>query len=163
MYCTFTDSKLFRSLSHCCIIFNNIICNLNCSLFDIFFQKNKPLVHIFYNVCKRFFAYSNLTIFQIKQKKPQLFSRDYLIFLATIIKRWFQSFDLHSHCSTNSFVCNFLSSSVGFNPCNCFFPTRLCLLLSFPTFSRLSIPQLSLLPFLFLTPAVSAFFRPLQF
>ena len=81
----------------------------------------------------------------------------------TILKRWLQSFDLHSLCSTNRLVCNFLSSSVGFNPCNCFFPTRLCLLLSFLTFSRLSIPQLSLLPFLFLTSAVSAFFRPLQF
>ena len=73
------------------------------------------------------------------------------------------SLSTSTHCSTNRFVCNFLSSSVGFNPCNCFFPTHLCLPLSFPTFSRLSIPQLSLLPFLFLTSAVSAFFRPLQF
>ena len=84
-------------------------------------------------------------------------------FISTIIKRWFPSFDFHSHCSTNRFVCNFLSSSAGFNLCSCFFPTHPCLLLSFPTFSGLSIPRLTPLPFLFLTSAVSAFFRLLQF
>ena len=41
-----------------------------------------------------------------------------------------------------SFVCNFLSSSAGFNLCSCFFPAHPCLPLSFPTFSRPSIPRL---------------------
>ena len=108
MYRTFIDSKLFCSLSHCCIIFNNIICNLNRSLFDIIFQKNKPLVHIFYNVCGRFFAYSNLTIFNIKQKKPRLFSQDHTIFFHFIIKRWFPSFDFHSLLN------EFVSSAISF-------------------------------------------------
>ena len=75
------------------------------------------------------------------KKKPRLFSRDTLSF-PTIIKRWFQSFDFHTHCLTNRFVCNFLSSSAGFNLCSCFFPTHPCLQLSFPTFSRPSIPRL---------------------
>ena len=101
-------------------------------------------------------------MFPNKTKKAPTFQSRHTLF-PTIIKRWFQSFDLHTHCSTNRFVCNFLSSSVGFNPCNCFFPTHPCLLLSFPTFSRPSIPRLTSLPVHFLTPAVSAFFRPLQF
>ena len=62
-----------------------------------------------------------------------------------------------------SFVCNFLSSSVGFNLCSCFFPTHPCLPLSFPTSLGRPFHGLSPLPFRFLTPAVSAFFRPLQF
>ena len=41
-----------------------------------------------------------------------------------------------------SFVCNFLSSSAGFNLCSCFSPAHPCLPLSFPTFSRPSIPRL---------------------
>ena len=40
------------------------------------------------------------------------------------------------------FVCNFLSSSAGFNLCSCFSPAHPCLPLSFPTFSRPSIPRL---------------------
>ena len=43
------------------------------------------------------------------------------------IKRWFRSFDLHTRSLTNRFVCNFLSSSAGFNLCSCFFPARPCL------------------------------------
>ena len=104
-----------------------------------------------------------ITVF-LKQKKPRLFSRDHsVLFTSTTIKRWFQSFDFHSHCLTNRFVCNFLSSSAGFNLCSCFFPVHLCLLLSLLTFSRPSIPRFSSFPFRFLTPAVSAFFRPPQF
>ena len=80
---------------------------------------------------------------QITQKKPRLFSRDYpILFISTTIKRWFPSFDFHTHCLTNRFVCNFLSSSAGFNLCSCFFPAHPCLLLSFPTFSGPSIPRL---------------------
>ena len=40
------------------------------------------------------------------------------------------------------FVCNFLSSSAGFNLCSCFFPAHPCLPLALPTFSRPSIPRL---------------------
>ena len=80
---------------------------------------------------------------RIKQKSPDFSVETASPFLYPLfIKRWFQPFDLHTHCLTNRFVCNFLSSSVGFNPCNCFFPTHLRLLLSFPTFSRPSIPRL---------------------
>ena len=67
-----------------------------------------------------------------------------------------------------SFVCNFLSSSAGFNLCSCFFPAHLFPFRStfrfrFPSFSRPSVPRFYPLPFRFLTPAVFAFFRPLQF
>ena len=63
-----------------------------------------------------------------KTKKPRLFSRDCSsICVPLFIKRWFQSCDLHTHCLTNRFVCNFLSSSAGFNLCSCFFPARPCL------------------------------------
>ena len=85
------------------------------------------------------------------------------LFLSTIIKRWFQSFDFHSHCSTNLFRLQFPFVFRRLQSLQLLLPTRLCLPLSFPTFSRLSIPQLSLLPFFFLTSAVSTFFRPPQF
>ena len=67
-----------------------------------------------------------------------------------------------------SFVCNFLSSSAGFNLCSCFFPAHLFPFRStfrfcFPSFSRPSVPRFYPFPFRFLTPAVFAFFRPLQF
>ena len=100
---------------------------------------------------------------RIKQKAPTFQSR-LLCFFPLFIKRWFQSFDLHTLCLTNRFVCNFLSSSAGFNLCSCFFPAHPCLPLSLPTFSG---PDLHTAcrryPVSFLTPAVFAFFRPLQF
>ena len=96
-------------------------------------------------------------------KKPRLFSRDYFCFFPLIIKRWFRSCDLHSRSLTNRFVCNFLSSSASLNLCSCFF--WLTLVFRFPF--RLSLGfrfhGLAPLPLLFLTPAVFAFFRPLQF
>ena len=75
------------------------------------------------------------------------------------IKRWFPSFDLHTHCLTNRFVCNFLSSSASLNLCSCFF----WLALVFRPSLGFHFHGLSPLPLLFLTPAVFAFFRPLQF
>ena len=57
------------------------------------------------------------------------------------------SLSTSTHYLTNKFVCNFLSSSTGFNPCNCFFPVHLCLPLSFSTFSRPSIPRLIIASF----------------
>ena len=73
------------------------------------------------------------------QKRSRLFSRDLYI------------------------VCNFLSSSAGFNLCSCFFPAHPCLPLSLPTSLGRPFHGSSPLPFRFLTPAVFAFFRPRQF
>lgn len=63
MYRTFAHTKLFGSLSHCGIVFNNISSNFNCSFFNICFQGNSPdnlLLHsyadypkIMINVTKR--------------------------------------------------------------------------------------------------------------
>ena len=99
-------------------------------------------------------------IIRTKQKSLD-FSVETALLFPTIIKRWFQPFGLHTHCLTNRFVCNFLSSSAGFNLCSCFFPAHPCLPLSFPTSLGLPFHGLAPLPFRFLTPAVFAFFRPL--
>ena len=86
-----------------------------------------------------------------------------MFFIPTIMKRWFRSFDLHSRSFTNSFVCNFLSSSAGINLCSCF--SRLTLVFRFHFRLILGHPfhGLSPLPFRFLTSAVFAPFRSLQF
>ena len=75
------------------------------------------------------------------------------------MKRWFRSFDLHTRSFTNSFVCNFLSSSAGINLCRCFSRLALVFRLSLGFHFHGLLP----LPLLFLTSAVFAFFRPLQF
>ena len=76
----------------------------------------------------------------------------------------FHSFEFPHTQFHAGFICNFLSSSAGFNLCSCFFPAHPCLPLSLPTFSG---PDLHTAcrryPVSFLTPAVFAFFRPLQF
>ena len=82
---------------------------------------------------------------------------------STIIKWWCQPFGLHSSSLTISFVCNFLSSSAGFNLCSCFFRLTLVFRFRFRRSLGRPIHGLSPLPFRFLTSAVSAFFRPLQF
>ena len=102
--------------------------------------------------------------FRIKQKSPDFSVETASPFLYPLfIKRWFPPFGFHTHCLTNRFVCNFLSSSASLNLCSCFF--WLTLVFRFPF--RLSLGfrfhGLSPLPLLFLTPAVFAFFRPLQF
>ena len=86
-----------------------------------------------------------------------------MFFVSTIMKRWFQPFGLHTRSFTNSFVCNFLSSSAGINLCRCF--SRLTLVFRFRFRLSLGLPfhGLAPLPFRFLTSAVFAFFRPLQF
>ena len=99
-----------------------------------------------------------------KTKKPRLIVETASpVLYPLFIKRWFPPFGFHTHCLTNRFVCNFLSSSASFNLCSCFF--WLTLVFRFPF--RLSLGfrfhGLSPLPLLFLTPAVFAFFRPLQF
>ena len=99
----------------------------------------------------------------MKKRKSPDFSVETLSFIATIIKRWFPPFGFHTRSLTNRFVCNFLSSSARFNLCSCFFWLTLALCFRF----RLSLGRpfhgSSPLPFRFLTPAVSAFFRPRQF
>ena len=96
-------------------------------------------------------------------KKSPDFSVETVSVFPLFIKRWFQPFGLHTHCLTNRFVCNFLSSSAGFNLCSCLF--RLTLAFCFRIRLSLGLPfhGLSPLPFRFLTPAVFAFFRLLQF
>ena len=76
-----------------------------------------------------------------KQKSPDFSVETALLFSSTIIKQWFQPFGLHTHCLTNSFVCNFLSSSAGFNLCSCFFRLTLAFWLSLSGFSGPSIPR----------------------
>ena len=85
---------------------------------------------------------SVLFTFLIKQKKPRLISRDHSISLFPQSLSGGFSLSTSTHCPTNRFVCNFLSSSAGVNLCSCFFPVHLCLPLSLPTFSRPSIPRL---------------------
>jgi len=86
-----------------------------------------------------------------KQKSPDLSIETALLFSSTSIKRWFQPFCLHSLCLTNSFVCNFLSSSAGFNLCSCFF--RYAFPFRFACFhASLPVSVLSFLFFLSLAP-----------
>ena len=99
---------------------------------------------------------------RLLKKKPRLFSRDSLCFFhyhETVV----QPFSLHSRSFTNSFVCNFLSSSAGFILCSRFF--RLTLAFYFRFLASLGLPFHGLMPlsFRFLTSAVFASFRPLQF
>ena len=98
-----------------------------------------------------------------KQKSLDFSVETALLFISTIIKRWCQPLGLHTRSLTNSFVCNFLSSSAGFNLCSCFFPAHPCLPLSFPASLGLPFHGLAPLPFRFLTSAVFAPFRSLQF
>ena len=102
-------------------------------------------------------------IYHIKQKSPDFSVETSPLFISAIIKRWFWPFGLHTRSLTNRFVCNFLSSSAGFNLCSCFF--RLTLVFHFRFRPSLGLPVhgSSPLPFRFLTSAVSAFFRPPQF
>ena len=101
---------------------------------------------------------------RIKQKSPDLPIETALLFRPTIIKRWCQPFGLHTRSLTNSFVCNFLSSSAGFNLCSCFFRLTLAFWLSLSGFSGPDLhTALRRYPVNFLTSAVFAPFRSLQF
>ena len=79
------------------------------------------------------------------------------------MKRWFRPFDLHARSFTNSFVCNFLSSSAGINLCRCFSRLTLAFCFRFQLSLGFHFHGLSPLPLLFLTSAVFAPFRSLQF
>jgi len=76
-----------------------------------------------------------------KQKSPDLSIETRLLFISTIMKLWCQLLSLHSRSFTNSFVCNFLSSSAGINLCSCFSRLTLAFWLSLSGFSGLSIPR----------------------
>ena len=76
-----------------------------------------------------------------KQKSPDFSVETALLFSPLFMKPWCQPFSLHTRSFTNRFVCNFLSSSAGFNLCSCFFPAHPCLPLSLPTFSGPSVPH----------------------
>ena len=78
----------------------------------------------------------------------------------TIIKRWCQPFGFHARNLMNSFGCNFLSSSTGFNPCSCFFRLTLAFYFRFwllwaghSTFFIVSCPLSDLRCFRFLSSA----------
>ena len=62
-----------------------------------------------------------------------------------------------------SFICNFLSFSAGFNLCSCFFRLTFDFRFRFRPSLGLTFHDPLSLPANFLTPAVFAFFRPLQF
>ena len=79
------------------------------------------------------------------------------------MKRWFQPCGLHSRSFTNRFVCNFLSSSASLNLCSCFFWLALVFCFHFRLILGFHFHGLTPLPLLFLTPAVFAPFRSLQF
>ena len=100
--------------------------------------------------------------FHINKKAPTFQSR-LLCFFSAIMKRWCRPFGFHTRSFTNRFVCNFLSSSAGFILCSCFF--RLTLAVNFRFLASLGLPFHTrlVLPFRFLTSAVFAPFRSLQF
>lgn len=47
MYRTLTNPKFFCCLPHGGIAFDNVICNFNCPLFDIFFHEKTPAILVF--------------------------------------------------------------------------------------------------------------------
>jgi len=60
MHCRLRNPKLLRSLSDCRVIFNNIIGNIDCSFFDIFFQRNTPR-NTFLHCMRGIFIYAKNT------------------------------------------------------------------------------------------------------
>ena len=95
----------------------------------------------------------------IKTKKPRLFSRDYVILKIHHHETVVSTFRLPRTQFHAGFVCNFLSSSAGINLCRCFSRLTLVLRLSLGFHFHGLLP----LPLLFLTSAVFASFRSLQF
>ena len=94
-----------------------------------------------------------------KTKKPRPFGRDCVIFEIHHHETVVSTFRLPLTQFHAGFVCNFLSSSAGINLCRCF--SRLALVLR-PSLG-FRFHGLLPLPLLFLTSAVFALFRPLQF
>ena len=94
-----------------------------------------------------------------KTKKPRLFSRDCLVFKIHHHETVVSAFRLPLTQFHAGFVCNFLSSSAGINLCSCFSRLALVFRLSLGFHFHGLLP----LPLLFLTSAVFASFRSLQF
>ena len=94
-----------------------------------------------------------------KTKKPRLFSRDCLVFKIHHHETVVSAFRLPLTQFHAGFVCNFLSSSAGINLCSCFSRLALVFRLSLGFHFHGLLP----LPLLFLTSAVFAPFRSLQF
>ena len=112
--------------------------------------------------CMATFIKNYLSFILDIKKAPTLRSRPQ--FLSPLsIKRWCQPFGLHTRSLTNRFVCNFLSSSAGLNLCSCFFRLTLAIRFRFRLSLGFHFHGLAPLPLLFLTPAVFACFRSLQF
>ena len=94
-----------------------------------------------------------------KTKKPRPFGRDCCVFKIHHHETVVSTLRLPLTQFHAGFVCNFLSSSAGINLCRCFSRLTLVLRLSLGFHFHGLLP----LPLLFLTSAVFAFFRPLQF
>ena len=135
---------------------------------------NPYKTHLKLQTIKNFFCVIHRTIkkgtahkqfplnFRIKTKKPQPFGRDCYFSLSTLIKRWFQSCDLHTLLN-EQFRLQFPFVFRRLQSLQMLLPVHPCLPLALLTFSGPSIPRLTPLPFRFLTSAVLAFFRPPQF
>lgn len=67
MYSTLADSKCLRRLPYRCLIFNDIICDLDCPLLNIIFHT-KPLRSLFLQCMQRYFF---IFLFSLKQLKHQ--------------------------------------------------------------------------------------------
>ena len=129
-------------------------------------MSNNSAYKFFYNIIYYSINSPNLSEycscnFCIKTKSPDLSVR--ALYLFPLSSSGGFDLSVSTHCLANSFVCNFLLSSVGFNPRRCFLRLTLVFHSSLLTFSGPSIPLLSQLPFRFLTPSVLTSFRPSQF
>ena len=98
--------------------------------------------------------------FQNQKKRPRLFSRDHS-YISTIINPCFR---LSASTQLGELLrLQFLFVFRRLQSLQLLLPTHPCLPLSLPTSLGRPFHGLSPLPFRFLTSAVSAFFRPLQF
>ena len=75
-------------------------------------------------------AASSPNFFYKNKKAPTLQSRQLCLSISTFIKRWFLPCGFNTLLNEN-FVCNFISSSVGFNPRRCFLRLTLVFRLRF--------------------------------
>ena len=97
MYCTLTDPKLLRRLSHRRIVFYYIISDLHGSLLNIIFQKNPPA-----NIIFTMYA-GEVTCMQSKQYSAKTFHslyiycNYYLLFLYFILKATKFILDIRSY------------------------------------------------------------------
>ena len=113
---------------------------------------------LFFCIYQRFFAQFPILY---EKKRSQLFSRDRSIYISTIISPCFR---LSASTQLGELLyLQFLFVFRRLQSLQLLLPTHPCLLLSLPTSLGRPFHGSSPLPFRFLTSAVSAFFRPLQF